>query len=142
MTSDELTSFIDAHARAWNDHDPGALCAHHSEHGVVASPMFARIEGRKEICASYGALFSVFPDWHIEFGEPIREGRRVAMVFSVSATHQGEFMGLAGTGRHCEFEGVSLIELDDTGLIREERRVYDFTGLLTQLGVLRVKPAR
>jgi len=28
------------------------------------------------------------------------------------------------------------------GLIAAERRVYDFTGLLAQLGVLRVRPAR
>lgn len=142
MTSNELTAFIDAHVRAWNDHDADALCAHHSEHGIVASPLFALVEGRKSICASYSALFSVFPDWHLEFGEPIHEGRRVAMPFSVSATQQGEFMGFPGSGRRCEFEGVSLFELDEDGLIREERRVYDFTGLLTQLGVLRVKPGR
>ncbi len=142
MTSDELKAFIDAHARAWNDRDADALCSHHSENGVVASPMFARLQGRKEICPSYAALFAIFPDWHLEFGEPVCEGLRVAMPFSVSATHRGEFMGLAGTGRRCEFGGISLFELDEQGLIREERRIYDFTGLLTQLGVLRVKPAR
>ena len=142
MTSDELKTFVDAHAGAWNRRDTGALCAHHAEDGIVSSPMFARLRGRREICSSYSALFAIFPDFHIEFGEPICEGARVAMPFFVNATHQGEFMGLAGTGRRCEFEGVSLYEIDEHGLIRDERRVYDFTGLLTQLGVLRVKPAR
>jgi hypothetical protein len=28
------------------------------------------------------------------------------------------------------------------GLIASERRIYDFTGLLVQLGVLRAKPAK
>jgi len=62
------------------------------------------------------------------------------MPFSVRATHQGTFMGIAGTGRHCEFEGVSLFEIDENLLIREERRIYDFTGLLTSLGILRIRP--
>ncbi len=64
------------------------------------------------------------------------------MSFSVVATHQGDFMGFQGTGRRCSFEGVSLFELSADGLIAAERRVYDFTGLLAQLGVLRVRPAR
>ena len=51
-------------------------------------------------------------------------------------------MGFQGTGRRCSFEGVSLFELSADGLIAAERRVYDFTGLLAQLGVLRVRPAR
>jgi hypothetical protein len=28
------------------------------------------------------------------------------------------------------------------GLIAHERRIYDFTGLLLQIGVLRAKPAK
>ncbi len=96
--------------------------------------------GGRRICGSYSALFVVFPDWRLDFGPPIIDGNRIALPFSVTATHKGDFMGLPGTGRRCEFEGVSLIELDDDLLIREERRVYDFTGLLTRLGVLKVKP--
>jgi steroid delta-isomerase-like uncharacterized protein len=141
VANDQLAAFIDRHTAAWNRHDATALCNNHSERGVVVSPMFARIEGRAQICASYAALFAAFPDWQLRFGVPIREGARIAIPFSVTATHRGEFMGLPGTGRRCEFEGVSLYEIDDDLLIREERRVYDFTGLLTRLGVLKVKPA-
>jgi hypothetical protein len=35
-----------------------------------------------------------------------------------------------------------LMKLNDDGLIEHERRIYDFTGLLVQLGVLRAKPAK
>jgi steroid delta-isomerase-like uncharacterized protein len=141
VANDQLAAFIDRHMASWNRHDATALCNDHAEDGVVVSPMFARMEGRAQICTSYTALFAVFPDWHIRFDAPIRDGSRIAVPFSVTATHKGDFMGLPGTGRRCEFEGVSLYELDDALLIREERRVYDFTGLLTRLGVLKVKPA-
>jgi hypothetical protein len=42
----------------------------------------------------------------------------------------------------CAFEGVSLFLLSPDFLIEEERRVYDLTGLLIQLGVLRVRVVR
>ena len=142
MTRDDITAFIDRHTAAWNRRDVEALCADHSENGVILSPMFARVEGRAQILASYSALFSVFPDWELWYEDSICEGNRVAIPFSVKATHKGEFMGLPGTGKRCEFEGVSLFQLDDDLRIREERRVYDFTGVLTRLGVLRVRPAQ
>ena len=142
MTNDQITAFIGRHAERWNHRDPTALSLDHAEDGVVISPMFGRVEGRAQICGTYAALFTTFPDWEIRFNAPIVDGNRVAVFFSVTATHEGDFMGLAGSGRRCAFEGVSLFQLGPDLLIREERRVYDFTGLLTQLGVLRVCPAR
>jgi predicted ester cyclase len=76
------------------------------------------------------------------FREPIVNGNRVAVFFSVAATHEGDLMGIAGSGRRCAFEGVSLFQLGPDLLIEEERRVCDFTRLLIQLGVLRVRVAR
>jgi len=35
---------------------------------------------------------------------------------------------------------VFLVDIKD-GKIQHERRVYDFTGLMIQLGVLKAKPA-
>jgi hypothetical protein len=34
------------------------------------------------------------------------------------------------------------MKMNDDGLIEHERRIYDFTGLLVQIGVLRAKPAK
>jgi steroid delta-isomerase-like uncharacterized protein len=142
MTNDQIAAFIDRHASAWNRHDAKALCTNHAEDGVVISPMFSRVEGRAEICRTYAALFAAFPDWELRFEAPIRDGDRLAVLFSVAATHRGEFMGIPGSGKRCAFEGVSLFRFSPDLLIVEERRVYDFTGLLTRLGILRVRPAR
>ena len=57
----------------------------------------------------------------------------------MAGTHAGDFFGLAPTGRHVEVELALLMTLVD-GLVAEERRVYDFTGLLVQVGVLKAKP--
>ena len=49
-------------------------------------------------------------------------------------------MGLPATGRQFKFPVVAVFTLEG-GLIVHERRIYDFTGLLTQIGVLKAKPA-
>jgi predicted ester cyclase len=67
-------------------------------------------------------------------------GDRVALPFTARATHQGDFMGIPGSGRRFVLEGVMLWRLEGDH-IADERRVYDFTGLLMKLGVLRGKPA-
>ncbi|MFB3855209.1 MAG: ester cyclase [Vicinamibacterales bacterium] len=135
------SGLIERHGGRWNVRDASGLARDHSIDGVVFSPMFGRVHGREGIRATYEALFAAFPDWQLRYDPPIVDGNRLAAPFSVSATHLGEFMGLAGSGRRCSFEGVSLFVVDSDQLIAEEKRVYDFTGLLTQVGVLRIRPA-
>ncbi len=142
MSNDPIAAFIGRHVQAWNRRDAVALCQSHAESGVLVSPMFGRVEGRDPICRTYASLFAAFPDWQLQYDAPIVDGPRVAILFSVTATHKGDFMGLAGSGKRCAFEGVSLFRLEPGPLIGEERRVYDFTGLLAQLGVLRLREAR
>jgi hypothetical protein len=48
-------------------------------------------------------------------------------------------MGLPATGRKALVTGVIVQKLGD-GLVQEELRLYDFTALLVQVGVLRAKP--
>jgi steroid delta-isomerase-like uncharacterized protein len=141
MTTERITTFLAERAESWNRRDPSALAADHAETGLLTSPMFGRVQGREAIRASYTELFVAFPDWRIRFEAPIVDDRRAAVAFSATGTHQGPFMGLRGTGRRCGFEGVSLFVLGADVLIVEERRYYDFTGFLSQVGVLRLKPA-
>jgi len=58
----------------------------------------------------------------------------------VTGTDMGGFMGLPPTGKRFTMPMVFLVDIKD-GKIQHERRVYDFTGLMIQLGVLKAKPA-
>jgi steroid delta-isomerase-like uncharacterized protein len=102
--------------------------------------MFGELNGREAIAASYASLFRNFPDWVFTSETMLIDGDRVAQPFEATATHASEFMGLPATGRHFRIEGVRLHTLKD-GLIQDEQRIYDFTGLLIQVGVLKSKPA-
>ncbi|MEO6214207.1 MAG: ester cyclase [Vicinamibacterales bacterium] len=136
----DIQTLLEQRTESWNRRDPVGLAAGYAEDAVVTSPMFPRAEGRTAIENSFASLFRVFPDWDMTFEEPCVTGNRAMQACKVRATQRGDFMGIAGSGRRVEFDCVLILDLQD-GLITRERRVYDFTGMLIQLGVLRGKPA-
>ncbi len=139
MTRDQVQGLLDRQAAAWTARDIAGLTARHAEAGLLISPMFGRLEGRAQIEHSYRSLFSIFPDWLIRFEPAIIDGDRLALPFTVTATPSGDFLGFPGSGARCAFSGVSIIRLDADGLVLEERRTYDFTAVLAQMGVIKTK---
>lgn len=139
MTRDEIGRFLQQRQAHWVARDPDGLASQHAANAVVDSPMFGKVSGRDAIAASYRRLFTAFPDWVTTFDDPVIDGDRVALPFSATATHIGEFMGLPGTNRRSVIHGVLLMRVAD-GFIQDERRIYDFSMMLMQVGVLRAKP--
>ena len=95
--------------------------------------------GREAIEQGYRHWFTSFPDLEFTPEGIVAEESAVSLAFHASGTHQGEFLGLPATGKRVEFRGVFLQKLQDDHIVHE-RRIYDFTGLLIKLGVLKVKP--
>lgn len=136
----DIQTLLQRQDEAWKRRDPVALAAGYAEDAVVRSPMFPRAEGRSAIEQSFASLFRIFPDWEITFETPCVNANHAMVAAKVRATQKGEFMGIQGLGKRIEFDAVLIFDVQD-GLITKERRIYDFTGLLIQLGVLRGKPA-
>ena len=67
------------------------------------------------------------------------ENDRAEVFCRVTATHQGAFLGVAGTGKKVEFPLVYL-QTVEAAQITDERRIYCFSGVLIKLGALKVKP--
>lgn len=140
MQREETAALLKRHQDGFHARDGRALADDYTEDAVVTSPMFPDVRGRGAIARSYISLFDIFPDWQMSFEEPIIDGERVAQYCTVRATQVGAFMGIAGTGRRFEFNCVLTFDLRGS-LIARERRIYDFTGMLIQLGILKGKPA-
>jgi predicted ester cyclase len=141
MTRQEILDFFAARQAHWKARDPDALASGHAVDGLVTSPMHGTPRGRASIAQSYRTLFSTFPDWQFMSDELLIDGARVAQPFAAEATHVGEFMGLPGTNRRFRIQGVRLYDMAD-GFIGREQRLYDFTALLIQVGVLRGRPTK
>jgi len=140
-TRDAIDAVLTSRQAHWASRDAEALGLTHADDGIVRSPMFATVQGRTAITNAYRSLFRSFVDWNLATKPPIVEDLRAAQPFDVSATHTGTLMGFEPTGRRFDIHGVLLFEFTAEGLIAREERVYDFTGLLIQVGVLRGKPA-
>lgn len=142
MTRKELQGIAERYVETWKRRDPAAIAQYHASNAVAESPMYATLSGRKAIEDASRAFFASFPDATLEIDAILVDPPRVAIFTTVNATHVNEFFGMPGTNRHIEFRNAQLLDIDAQGLIAHERRIYDFTGLLVQLGVLRTRPAK
>lgn len=140
LDREAVRAFLDERQRCWRSRDPEGLGRGHALDGVVRSPIFATLQGRNAITEGYRSLFKSFTDWEFSSRSAIIDVPHVAQPFDVVATHTGTLLGFEPTGRRFEIHGVLLFDLTPDCLIAQEQRIYDFTGLLIQVGVLRGKP--
>jgi steroid delta-isomerase-like uncharacterized protein len=140
MTREEVTEFFMRRLDDWNRRDIAALVQHYSEDAVVDSPFAGGIaRGRAAIEELSRTFFTAFPDVRLQWDDTLFEGDRVMLIGRLQASDAGGFMGLAPAGRKFDIPYVALYEMKD-GLIVHERRIYDFTGMLVQVGALKAKP--
>ena len=139
MTREDLMAFAAARQKAWDTHDAHLLASGHAAHGVVVRPICGEVHGRAAIEHSYADLFTIFSDWQFEGAPLIIDGNEVVEPFTVCATHTKDFLGVPGSGRRFKIRGVLLFTFENGEVAREER-IYDFSAMLIQLGVLKAKP--
>jgi len=140
MTRGRIEEILARRLEAWGRRDAEALAADHAENGVLRSPVGGDVKGRSAILNIYRGWFSSFPD--VEFlPEHVVISRDQAAQFAkIVGVQRGEFCGFAPTGKRFEIYCALLFDFADDKITREIR-VYDFAGLLLQLGVLQAKPA-
>ena len=141
LTRADLQAVSERFQEALRRRDPIALAACHTPDGIVESPMFATLRGRQAIEDAQRAFYTAFPDAANVVDATVIDPPHIAVFATMNATHVNEFFGMPGTGRHLEFRLCRLLRMEGE-LIAHEARIYDFTGLLVQVGVLRAKPAK
>jgi len=140
MTREEITAMFMRRYEYWSRRDTAALVQDLSENSVVDSPFAGgTARGRAAIEEVHRSFFNAFPDASLKMEDLLIDGDRVIMVGRLSGTDSGGFMGLAPTGRSFDIPVAYLYELQN-GLIVHERRIYDFRGMLLQVGALKAKP--
>ena len=142
MTRADLQAFTERYLDAWERRDAIAVARHHAAGGIVESPMFATLRGREAIEEAQRAFFTSFPDAVNKVDAIVIDPPRAAIFTTFHATQVQELFGLPASNKRVDGHLAGLLIVDDGGLIVHERRIYDFTGLLVQVGVLRAKPAK
>lgn len=140
MTRAEIAAIVDRYTEGFRQRNLATLAALYGPNSTVQSPMFATLHGGKAIEEANRAFLTVFPDLQTDVDSIVIDSPRAAIFSTFQATHVGELYGLPGTHRRVKFTIGFLMTIQD-GVIIHELRIYDFTGLLVQVGVLRAKPA-
>ena len=90
------------------------------------------IEGLKQVLSMY---FAAFPDLHVHVEDLIAEGDKVVGRMFTHGTHQGEFMGIAATGKQVKFAEIHIARMSG-GKMVEHWGIIDNMAMMQQLGVI------
>jgi predicted ester cyclase len=140
MTHGDIENFFTLRDKNWQDHDSDALADGHAKDGEILSPLFGSIRGYSAIHKSYADFYNIFPDAKYETEDLLIDGDRAAQFVKMTGTQEGNFCGFPPGGKQFQFHLASLFFFSE-GKIHREIRIYDFTGMLVQIGAFKAKPS-
>jgi steroid delta-isomerase-like uncharacterized protein len=88
--------------------------------------------GPEDVKRFQGEFHSAFPDFHINIEEQIAEDDKVVSHYTMRGTHQGDFRGMAPTGKEIEIKGVTTFRFSTEGKVVETWDSYDQLSLMRQ----------
>jgi steroid delta-isomerase-like uncharacterized protein len=103
--------------------------------GYIYHAMGQDILGAEGYTATVQPLWEGFPDARNEIQQMVAEGDRVATLFKAFGTHNGEFFGVAPSGKPIEIYGITIERIVD-GKRYEGWGVPDMLGLMQQIGAV------
>jgi predicted ester cyclase len=89
------------------------------------------IEGIKQY---WRALGESFPDFALDVDQFIADDEFITLVYRLSGTHLGPYMGHAPTGKHFEVRSLQVGKFENARIV-ERWGSTDIEGLLDQLGL-------
>ena len=140
MTRDDITAMFARREEAFGEMDAEALSSDYAADAIIESPTAGTHRGPAAAASALDALFHAFADMTLTVENRLVDANRVVEVLTIEGTNIGGLMGLPPSGRHFRVPAVFLYELRGDKIARE-RRIYDFTGMLVQVGVLKARPA-
>ena len=90
------------------------------------------LEGLKQFISS---MHTVLYGLQNDVEDMVAEGDKIAARLRISGTHQGEFLGIAPTGKQVTFTGIDILRIAE-GKVVEHWGNVDELGMLQQLGAI------
>jgi steroid delta-isomerase-like uncharacterized protein len=104
-----------------------------AEDAVDHDPAPDQGPGRDGFKQFWTTLTSAFPDAHIEPRHEVVDDDHVVVAYTLTGTHEGEFLGIAPTGRKIKINGIQIGRFEDGKLV-ERWGSSDELGIVKQLG--------
>lgn len=102
---------------------------------VFHAPIPTGATGTQALKQVWPVLLRAYPDLKVTIEDLIEEGDKVVSRNTVTGTHQGEYMGIAPTGRSATYKEIFVCRFVD-GRVAEVWGVVDVFSQLKQLGLI------
>lgn len=138
MTRDEIVALFKRRQEAYEDLDAKTLVSDYTDATVIESPS-AGVHTGRDAEKAIRQIFEAFLDITMSVDDLVIDGDVVVTILSIEGTHMQDLLGFEATGKRFQMSAAFVHRLKNRKIIHE-RRIYDFTGLLLQIGVLKAKP--
>jgi steroid delta-isomerase-like uncharacterized protein len=81
-------------------------------------------------------LREAFPDLKVAPEEMVADEEKIAIAYTISGTHKGNFAGIPATGKKITARGMQIATFNSAGKIVERWGSSDELGILKQIGGL------
>ena len=99
------------------------------------------IKGKEAVRKNFAAWFKAFPDLKMKTNTLIGKGNTAVLEITMSGTNSGPWEGPQGsmpaTKKKIQMNGVGIQRYNAKGLMLEERRYYDPSVMMRQLGLIK-----
>jgi serine phosphatase RsbU (regulator of sigma subunit) len=90
------------------------------------------VRGPEDVKRFHKEFHSAFSGFHLNIEDQIAEGDKVVSRYTMRGTHQGDFRGLAPTGKEVELKAVTIFRFSPEGKVVETWDSYDQLSLMRQ----------
>jgi steroid delta-isomerase-like uncharacterized protein len=78
---------------------------------------------------------AAFPNLRMDPEDVLASGDKVVARVRATVTHEGELMGMPGTGKSVDVQLIDIMRFDEDGLVAEHWGVVDMLAMMQQLGM-------
>jgi len=118
--------------RVFNAHNPELASEYVTPDVKWHGGTLGTVEGPEGLVGLLKGFIGALPDLNAQEQDLVANGDTVAVRFVVEATHKGDLLGIAPTGRRVRWDAVDVYRLKD-GKISEEWAADDMTAILAQV---------
>jgi predicted ester cyclase len=119
--------------RVFNGHNPDLASEFVTPDVRWHGGTLGTVDGVENLVALLRGFIGALPDLNAQEQDIVAAGDTVALRFVVEATHQGDLLGIAPTGRKVRWDAVDVYRFKD-GKITEEWAADDLTAILYGVG--------
>ena len=135
MSVQENREVVRREVAFWNGHDAEAVGEVYAADYRGVDPAGTHAGDLAQLKQSVAAVFAAFPDLSLTADDVIVEGDKAVKVWTVRATHKGEWLGIPATGKKIVVTGTNVFRIAN-GKIVECWAQMDALGMMQQLGVI------